>query len=150
MHGLRCAERDVYCGLSSPKGWRERKMQESGAPEVTGSRALSPAVGEAARRLRVSASDLGTIVDVSPSIAAWLLGGEDCLHESTKQWELSVLFVELYRSLFSLNGGDDHLAQGWLHSPNQGLGGSRPIDLVKRGDGLIYLCGYVGARCMRT
>lgn len=125
-------------------------MKQSGPPPAKRRIALSQAVSEAAKRLKLSADELGAIVGVSPSVAARLLSGEDCLRESTKQWELSVHFVEIYRSLFALTGGDDHLAQCWLHAANRALGGARPIDLVKSTDGLVYVCGYLGERHTRT
>lgn len=125
-------------------------MQQPAPPPARPTSALSQAVGEAARCLHISASDLGAIIGVTSSFATRLLGGADCLRESSKQWELSLRFVELYRLLFSLTGGDNDLAQGWLHAANRAFGGARPIDCIKRIDGLICVCEYLAARCTRA
>lgn len=125
-------------------------MEKSDSPQPSRSSAISQAVREAAHRLQISAADLGAIIGVSPTIATQLLGGADCLHESSEPWELSVRLVEFYRLLSSLVGSDDHLAKGWLYSANRALGGARPIDHIKRNDGLIYVCDYLGERRARV
>ncbi|HJV24706.1 MAG TPA: antitoxin Xre/MbcA/ParS toxin-binding domain-containing protein [Aromatoleum sp.] len=106
---------------------------------------LRQAVSEAAKRLQIGPTDLGQIIGVSQPTASRLLKGEYDLRASTKEWELSAFVVRLYRSLFSLVGGDDSLARGWLHAPNRAFPGQRPIDLIKRVDGLIHVCEYLDA-----
>lgn len=121
-------------------------MQKQSAPSPADrASVLGQAVSEVARRLHIGPTDLGQIIGVSQPTASRLLKGESHLRASTKEWELSAFVVRLYRSLFSLVGGDDNLARGWLHSPNQAFPGQRPIDLIKRVDGLIHVCEYLDA-----
>jgi len=106
---------------------------------------LGQAVSEAARRLGIGPTDLGLIIGVSQPTASRLRKGDYTLRESAKEWELSAFVVRLYRSLYSLVGGDDKLARGWLHSPNKAFPGRTPIDLIKRVDGLVRVCEYLDA-----
>ncbi|NMG31170.1 antitoxin Xre/MbcA/ParS toxin-binding domain-containing protein [Aromatoleum evansii] len=121
-------------------------MRKQSAPSPADrAQVLGQAVSEAARRLHIGPTDLGQIIGVSQPTASRLLKGEYGLRTSTKEWELSAFVVRLYRSLFSLVGGDDNLARGWLHAPNRAFPGQRPIDLIKRVDGLIHVCEYLDA-----
>lgn len=111
---------------------------------------LSQAVVEAARRLAIGPTDLGSIVGVSQPTASRLIQGDYSLRESGKEWELSAHLVRLYRSLFSLVGGDDELARGWLRSANKAFAEQTPIALIKRVDGLLRVCEYLDAHRARV
>lgn len=106
---------------------------------------LSQAVVEAARRLGIGPTDVGQIVGVSQPTASRLLNGEYSLKESSKEWELSAHLVRLYRSLFSLVGGDDDLARGWMRSANKAFADQPPINVIKRIDGLLHVCEHLDA-----
>lgn len=112
---------------------------------------LAGAVCEGAKRLSIGPAELGRIIGVSRPVAARIiLRGEADLRPGTKSWELAVFVVRVYRALFVLFGGDDHLAQGWLHAPNLAFAHERPIDVLQRIDGLIRVCAYLDTRCARS
>lgn len=111
---------------------------------------LTQAVGEVARRLEMGPTEVGQIVGVSQPTATRLLRGDYHLREKAKEWELSGHLVRLYRSLFSLVGGDDSLARGWLRSANVAFSGQTPIALMKRVDGLVRVCDYLDASRARV
>lgn len=120
------------------------------APVTERSRVLTRAVVEAARRLGLGPSDLKGIIGASQPTASRLLNGRYALPEGGKPWELATHFVRLYRSLSSLVGGDDELARSWLKSANRAFDGQRPLDLIKRVDGLIHACEYLDAHRARV
>ena len=62
-----------------------------------------------------------------------------------KPFELSVLFVRLYRSLDAVTGGDDAVARAWLRNDNTALGGT-PLILVQTVQGLVNVIAYLDAR----
>ena len=107
------------------------------------SRVLTQAVAEAARRLGIGSSDLKNIIGTSQPTASRLLNGQYAIPEDGKPWELAAHFVRLYRSLHSLVGGDDELARSWLKSANRAFDGQRPMDIIKRIDGLLHACEYL-------
>jgi uncharacterized protein (DUF2384 family) len=108
-------------------------------------RVLSTAVAETARRLELKTGDLGDIIGISQSSASRLVRGQFFLAENSKQWEMAALLVRLYRGLASIVGNSDELARGWLESPNRAFAEQRPIDIIKRVDGLVLACEYVDA-----
>ncbi|ANQ86042.1 hypothetical protein dqs_3014 [Azoarcus olearius] len=125
-------------------------LQQAPAVSAERSAVLTQAVAEAAARLRIGPTEMGQIVGVSQSTASRLLRGAYQLREAAKEWELSVHLVRLYRSLFSLVGGDDELARGWLRSANAAFAGRTPIELMKRIDGLLHVCEYLDAHRARV
>ena len=106
---------------------------------------LSQAVVDVAGRLDIGTTAMGQIVGISQPTASRLLRGDYQLKESSKEWELSAHLVRLYRSLYSIVGGDDELARGWLRSANQAFAEQPPISLIKRVDGLLSVCEYLDA-----
>ncbi|MBK1681445.1 MbcA/ParS/Xre antitoxin family protein [Rhodocyclus tenuis] len=119
------------------------------AVAVDRSTVLTQALVETARRLEIGPTEIGRILGVSQPTASRLLKGDYVLKEAAKEWELSAHLVRLYRSLFSLVGGDDSLARGWLNSVNQAFAGQKPVALIKRVDGLLHVCEYLDAHRAR-
>lgn len=107
------------------------------------SRVLSQAVVEAARRMKINSTDLGSILGFSQPTSSRLMNAQYAIKEGAKEWELSAHFVRLYRSLSSLVGGNDDLAADWLSSQNKAFNQQTPISYIKRVDGLIYACEYL-------
>lgn len=113
------------------------------------SEVLAGAVSESAQRLCICPADLGRIIGVSRPVAGRLLRGKARLRLGSKTWELAVLVVRVYRALIVLSGGDDHLAQRWLHAPNLAFAQERPIDVLQRIDGLTRVLAYLDTHCAR-
>jgi len=114
------------------------------------SRVLTQALVEAASRLGLGSSDLKNIIGASQPTASRLLNGQYVLPEGGKSWELAAHLVRLYRSLSSMVGGDDDLARTWLKSANRAFDGQKPLDVIKRIEGLIHACEYLDAHRARV
>lgn len=119
-------------------------------PAADRDRVLTTAVVDVARRLGLRATDLQHILGISQPTASRLLHGHHRLAEGGKPFELAAALVRLYRSLSSLVGGDDDLARAWLRSPNRAFDGRRPVDDVRRIDGLLHACEYLDAHRARV
>jgi len=116
------------------------------APAPTLGRAaeiLTTAVVRAARTLGFTQKDLAALLGVSEASVS-RLGRDRTIRPASKEGELAVLFVRLYRSLDSLLGGDDAKSRAWLRAPNHHLGG-RPGELVLRVTGLVRVTQYLDA-----
>ena len=113
------------------------------APEAA---VLSKAAVRAARLLAFTQREIARILGVSDATASRLFAGHYLLsRERTKEWELAVLFVRLFRSLDVL-WGHDATARTWLASDNLALA-ARPIDLLASVEGLVRVVNYLdGAR----
>ncbi|WP_414656057.1 antitoxin Xre-like helix-turn-helix domain-containing protein [Ferrovibrio sp.] len=78
---------------------------------------LSKAVVRAAENLGLSQAMIAEVIGVSPSTASRLFSGKLVLDPRNRNvWELSVLFIRLYRSLDALIGHADQ-ARIWLNGP---------------------------------
>ena len=62
----------------------------------------------------------------------------------SKQGELSLHFIRLYRSLFAISGGDLGFMRHWFITPNNALGGA-PAEKVQTVLGLIQANEYLDA-----
>lgn len=106
---------------------------------------LSAATANTARRLKLTASDLGHILGISRASASRLAQGTFQMEEGNKSWEMALLLIRLYRGVTSLVGNDDVLAVRWLRSPNIAFGNACPYDRIKSVVGLVFACEYVDA-----
>jgi hypothetical protein len=70
--------------------------------------------------------------------------GQFRLAPDDKPYQLSLLFIRLFRSLDSLVGGDETTARAWLRNENLALGG-RPIAMIETVSGLVDVLAYLDA-----
>jgi hypothetical protein len=66
------------------------------------------------------------------------------LDPDSKEGELALLFLRLYRSLDALVGGDDDKARLWLHTANDHLAGT-PAERIRTVEGLVDVVQYLDA-----
>ena len=112
------------------------------APKVSDAAVLTKAVVRAAELLSFSQRELAHILGVSEATASRLCGGTYELSAGrTKEWELALLLVRLFRSLDAL-WGHEEAAHTWLTTDNLALG-ARPVDLVSSVEGLVRVVDYL-------
>lgn len=104
---------------------------------------LTRAVLRASRRLDVQQKTLAPILGVSPASLSRLSQGRS-IRPETKEGELAVLFVRMFRSLDALFGGDEEASRRWFHAPNAHLGGV-PAELISSVQGLVRVVEYLDA-----
>lgn len=107
---------------------------------------VTKAVIRGADQLKISAETLAAIIGVSEVTISHIRRGRSALELGTKPFELAVLFVQLYRSLDAIVGGDHEVAASWLVSPNTTLD-ARPIEKLQTVAGLVDVIAYLDARC---
>jgi predicted XRE-type DNA-binding protein len=110
--------------------------------EATAAQALTKAARRAAERLDLSQKELAAILGVSASTVSRLSGKP--LDPRSKEGELAVLFVRLYRSLDALLGGSAEACRLWLHAGNRHLGGV-PAEMLRTVTGLVHVIEYLDA-----
>jgi hypothetical protein len=103
------------------------------------------AVLRAAGRLGLSNRTLGRIVGLSEASVSRMGSGSYVLTPGEKPFELSMLFVRLFRSLDAIADGDEAVARAWLAHENAALGGT-PLALVQSIPGLAHVVAYLDAR----
>ena len=96
---------------------------------------LAKAALAAAARLGLRNRHLAAIIGSSEASVSRLQHGRGLSPES-KEGELALMFLRLYRSLDALVGGDDGKAREWLHAQNDHIGGV-PADRIHTVEGLV-------------
>lgn len=105
---------------------------------------LTKALLRAAELLGLSSRTLARILGVSEASVSRLVSGSRTIDPASKEGELALLLVRVYRSLDALVGTDAAQRKAWLGSQNRALNG-RPIDLLQRTDGLVAVVAYLDA-----
>lgn len=104
---------------------------------------LTRALLSAARRLGLRNRDLAAILGASEASVSRLQRGRT-VDPGSKEGELGLLFLRLYRSLDALVGGDDARAKEWLHAQNDHVGGI-PAARIRSVEGLVDVVQYLDA-----
>ena len=106
---------------------------------------LTKALMRAAERLSVPSSLLSSIIGLSEATLSRMKNGRYHLEPGSKPYEISLLFVRLFRSLDAIVGGDDGVAAAWLQNSNAALNGV-PAQKICSIAGLVDVLGYLDAR----
>jgi hypothetical protein len=104
---------------------------------------LGKAAINAASRLGLRNKQLAEIIGTSEASVSRLRSGRG-LDSQTKEGELALLFLRLYRSLDALVGGDDVKARSWMHAANDHVRGI-PAERIRTVEGLVDVVQYLDA-----
>jgi hypothetical protein len=102
---------------------------------------LTKATLNAAARLGVRNTRLAEVIGTSEASVSRLSSGRR-IDPDTKEGELALLFLRLFRSLDALVGGDDTHAKAWLHAENTHLNGV-PAERIRSVEGLVDVIQYL-------
>ena len=104
---------------------------------------LTRAVVRAAEILDLSGRELAAVLGVSPSSLSRLARGCE-IRPNSKEGELALLFLRVFRSLDALLGGDAESCRRWLRAHNVHLAGV-PAELLPKVTGLVGVAEYLDA-----
>lgn len=104
---------------------------------------LAKATLSAAERLGLRNRHLAAVIGSSEASVSRLQHGRG-LDPESKEGELALLFLRLYRSLDALVGGDDDKAHAWLVADNDHVKGI-PAERIKTVEGLVDVVQYLDA-----
>jgi len=121
-----------------------RSARPAVRPETAKDAVLTKAVLRAAAFLELPSNVLSRVLGVSEASVSRLASGSRTIDPSTKEGELALLLVRVYRSLDALVGTDAAQRKAWLHGHNRALN-ARPVDLLPRADGLVSVVAYLDA-----
>jgi transcriptional regulator with XRE-family HTH domain len=109
---------------------------------------LGKATMRAAQELHLSSAALARVIGFSEPTISRIANGSRGIDPTSKEGQLALLLVRLFRSLDPLVGGDAQKRQDWLRSHNKALNGI-PATLIETPQGLVtalsYLDGMRGA-----
>ncbi len=104
---------------------------------------LAKAVLAAAARLEIRQRHLAAVLGSSEASVSRLQHGRG-LDPESKEGELAILFLRLYRGLDALVGGDDEQARRWLNAENDHIAGV-PAERIRTVEGLVDVVQYLDA-----
>ncbi|MFT7721297.1 MAG: DUF2384 domain-containing protein [Roseateles sp.] len=117
-------------------------MQASPVIEVERTMVLGKALQRAAECLGLNGRTLARTVGFSEPTVSRILRGERGIAPDSKEGQLSLMLIRVFRSLDALVGGDDAKRRAWMGSHNTALGGV-PAALVVTPEGLARLLAYL-------
>ncbi|MBM4063207.1 MAG: DUF2384 domain-containing protein [Planctomycetes bacterium] len=117
--------------------------QPRSVPSTDPAAVVTKAVLRAAERLGLSQQELAGILGVSGASASRLRQARSIPPDS-KEGELALLFVRVFRSLVAIVGNDEEAARRWFGARCEPLGGT-PRELVGTVTGLCAVVDYLDA-----
>ncbi len=109
---------------------------------------LRKALNRVALNLDLSRQELAGIVGFSESTLSRIFNSnktkQNYIEPSSKEGQLAILLLRLYRNLNVLFGGNEKQCQQWLRSENSYLDGV-PVNLIQSIEGLILTIQYLDA-----
>lgn len=113
-------------------------------PQPDSAQVLTKALLETARRLGLSQRDLAATVGVSEATISRWFRGQGQVSPGSKEGELALLLIRIFRSLDALLGGNERQVEAFMRADNRDLGGS-PLSLIGRVEGLVHVVTYLDA-----
>lgn len=132
--------KDQWGTLSSVNAAPHSASSRRARPEADA--VLTRAVLRAAGLLGLTSALVARVLGVSEASVSRLGAGTRRIQPDSKEGELALLLVRVYRSLDALVGADDAQRRAWMTGDHRALGG-RPIDLIQRADGLVAVVAYL-------
>jgi transcriptional regulator with XRE-family HTH domain len=117
-------------------------MATKPVPKTDPSTILGKATSRACDLLGLTGAALARTIGVSEPTVSRILRGDRGLDPNSKEGELALLLVRVYRSLDPLVGTDGSKRLAWMRSYNKALGGI-PSEMVQRADGLVATLNYL-------
>lgn len=106
---------------------------------------VSKALLRAAEALGLSSAELAEIIGTSESTLSRVRNRKrGPIPLGTKEGELALLFLRVFRSLDALVGGNEAHAMAWLRAENHHVGGV-PLRRMKKIEGLVDVVEYLDA-----
>lgn len=107
-------------------------------------RVLTKALLNLAKFYSLTGKDLHQILGVSESTITRLNQAKAFISPSTKEGEIALLLLRVYRGLNSLLGNNHEKAKLWLNSHNKYFN-KKPVEQLKSVVGLVEVVNYIDA-----
>ena len=111
-------------------------------PTPERSAVLAKATLSAAEQLGLNHADLAAVIGVSEATISRFNSHARTIDPSSKEGELALMLIRVFRSLDTLVGGDEGKRKAWMSSYNKALVG-QPNQLIRKADGLVRTLAYL-------
>jgi hypothetical protein len=117
-------------------------MQTDQVPGPDKSIVLGQATVRAASALKLSNAAIARVIGLSEPTISRVASGARGIEPDSKEGQLALLLVRLFRSLDPLVGSDEKKRVAWLRSHNKALNGV-PGTLIESPQGLVLTLAYL-------
>lgn len=117
-------------------------MRASPKVEVDQDMVLGKATKRAAALLGLNGRALSEVIGFSEPTISRIFNGDRGISPKSKEGQLALLLVRVYRSLSALVGDDNSKLKLWMGSRNNALNGV-PAELIKNVEGLVRMRAYL-------
>ena len=124
------------------RSYRRTEMVATPRPTPDPALVLTKATLRAAAQLGLSNADLACVIGVSEASASRLKTYARMIGPDTKEGELALMLVRVFRSLDPLVGGNENKRIAWMESYNKALLGI-PRQVIRKADGLVRTLSYL-------
>lgn len=119
---------------------RPASPQVAPDPAAVASKALLRAVDI----LQIPSAAVARIIGSSEASLSRVRSGTRSVALESKEGELALLFLRIFRALDALVGGNQEQARAWLHAHNEHLRGV-PLERMETVEGLVGVAEYLDA-----
>jgi uncharacterized protein (DUF2384 family) len=105
---------------------------------------ITKAFINASTLLEITTAEISQITGVSQATWSRVCQKTRLIDVDSKEGEMAILFLRVFRSIDALLGGNDAASRDWLRSENYHLEGI-PIELMQSIDGLMRVVTYLDA-----
>ncbi len=117
-------------------------MQAKPRPTPDRAVVLTKATLSAAEQLGLNNADLAAVIGVSEPTISRIKSSNRTIAPESKEGELALLLIRVFRSLYPLTGDDEGKRKIWMSSYNKALVG-HPNQLIRKADGLVRTLSYL-------
>lgn len=107
-------------------------------------RLVTTAFLRAAKILGLDKKRMAQVIGVGERTLDRMRSGEKTLKPDSKEWELALALIRLYRSLDAVCASDEKVVRQWMQSPNKDLD-AVPAERIVSIEGLMSTVDYVDA-----
>lgn len=117
-----------------------KRLQPDNHPNEAG--VVARAITRAADYWHITNKQLSGMIGLSEASVSRLKDGTYSLKRNSKQWELALMFLRIFRGLDAYMGGQMDNEKAWLHAHNTALGGV-PLEMMQRVEGMAGVVQYI-------
>lgn len=117
-------------------------MKAAHAVKLGPGKVLTQATLRAATQLALGGSELACIIGTSPSTISRLGAGLKTINSQSKEGEMALLVVRLFRSLDALVGNDSQRRLDWISSHNHAFNAVRS-EFIQSAQGLVSVVNHL-------
>lgn len=131
-----------HIGTNEKRNRSKQKNSESDDGSSKRAEVLTKAIISLADFFALERKDLKEILGTSEPTLVRIYKNERTIEPTSKEGELALLLIRIYRSLYAILGGEQEACKKWLRSPNTYFE-KKPLESMKSIQGMLEVVQYL-------